>query len=151
RQLMHGPTLAQNNQTENLNGRMLEHKNTAWASPCEHQIARLLGYRNCGGIGHRLRDSREHRGVDDPQVRDAFYTQGIVDDGPHAAGADRVMEGICRTKNEFAYVGRGCSLGPRISFLRAPVGKGSTGPDFAGERNALDEKVKIGRLGEVVR
>jgi len=28
--------------------------------PSEHQIARLLGYSNGCGIGHRLRDSREH-------------------------------------------------------------------------------------------
>jgi hypothetical protein len=37
-----------------------DNQRTGLALPSEHQIAPLLGYSNGGGIGHRLRDSREH-------------------------------------------------------------------------------------------
>jgi len=115
----------------------------AWPLSCKYKVACLFGYCRYGGVDHCSRNAWQHRGVNDTQTRNAFNAQGFINDGPDAAGADRMMEGIRRATNEIVLRGNVCPAGARVDFLRSPFGKGGAGADVAGESNAVRKDSEI--------
>ena len=120
------------------------------ALSCKHKVACLFGYCRYGGVDHCSRNAWQHRGVNDTQTRNAFNAQSFINDGPDAAGADRMVEGIRRATNEIVLSGNVCPAGARVDFLRSPFGKGGAGADVAGECNAVREDGEISSFREVV-
>src|SRR6476469_9979272 len=117
---------------------------------CKHKVACLFGYFRYGGVDHCSRNAWQHRGVNDTQTRNTFNAQSFINDGPDAAGADRVVEGIRRATNEIVLSGNVCPAGARVDFFRSPFGKGGAGADVAGESNAVREDGEISSFREVV-
>jgi hypothetical protein len=110
---------------------------------CKHKVACLFGYGRYGGVDHCSRNAWQHRGVNDAQTRNAFNAQGFINDGPDAAGADRMVEGIHRTTNEVVLSGDVRPAGARVDFPRSPLGKGGASADVASESNTLRKNTEI--------
>ena len=97
-----------------------------------------------------MRDFRYYRSVNNAQPLYAFHAKGLIDDRPDTAGPNRVVERVCRPKNEVTQIRGAYRAGARIDLLSPPIGKGGRGTDFARQPGTLHEDIEIDRFGEVI-